>query len=162
MPRTDTTFFDHWLLVACVTFGLYSLVWVVLGSFDPIGLWDGLLAGAFYDGVTPEAVERFRRFILGPLGATSAAAFFALAFIVRFPFRRREPWAFTAVAGAIWLWFVVDSAASIYHGAAFNVWLVNLPCVVALSIPLAALYPRFRGGGVSQPAAAEARREHYG
>jgi hypothetical protein len=145
MPRSDTSFFDHWLLIACVVFGVYSLVWVIIGSFDPLGLWDGLLADAFYGGATPDAVTRFRRLILGPLGATSAAAFFALALIVRFPFRRREPWAFVAVCGAIWLWFLVDSAASIYHGAVFNVWLVNLPCVAALSIPLVVLYPRFRG-----------------
>jgi len=145
MPRTDVTFLDHWLLVACVLFGIQSLLWVLIGSFDPLGVWDGLLANAFYDGQTPESVERFRRFILGPLGATSAACFLALAFIVLFPFRRREPWAFTAVASAVWLWFLVDTAASIYHGALFNVWLVNVPCVVALSIPLAGLYPRFRG-----------------
>lgn len=147
MPRTESTIFDQWLFIACVVFGIYSLVWVIIGSFDPFGLWDGLLANAFYNGTTPETVTRFRRFILGPLGATSAAAFFALALIARFPFRRREPWALVAIGGALWLWFLVDSAASIYHGALFNVWLVNLPCIVVLSIPLVALYPRFRGGG---------------
>ena len=30
-----------------------------------------------------------------------------------------------------------SGSAPIYHGALFNVWLVNLPCVVILSIPLA-------------------------
>jgi hypothetical protein len=145
MHGTDETFLDRWLLIACVLCGLLGLMWVVIGSFDPIGLWDGLLADAFYDGRTPETVERFRRFILGPFGATTAAAFLALAAIVRYPFRRREPWAFFAVAGSVWLWFLVDSAASLYHGALFNVVLVNIPCVVLLSIPLVGLYPRFRG-----------------
>jgi hypothetical protein len=154
---SEATIFDHWLFVACVAFGLYSLVWVIIGSFDPLGLWDGLLADAFYDGRTPETVTRFRQFILGPLGATSAAAFLALAMILRFPFRRREPWAFAAVAGALWLWFLVDSAASVYHGAVFNVWLVNLPCVIALTIPLVALYPRFREGHATPTATNERR-----
>ena len=146
MSRSESSFFDHWLFVACVVLGLYGFVWVILGSLDPLGLWDGLLADAFYGGRTPDDVARFRRFILGPLGAVNVAAFFALALIVRFPFRRREPWAFIAIAGAVWLWFLVDSAASIYHGAFFNVWLVNLPCIVVLTIPLVALYPRFREG----------------
>jgi hypothetical protein len=142
--RSGATFLDHWLFAVCVVFGLAGLLWVVVGSFDPFGLWDGMLAKAFYDGRTPESVDRFRRFILGPFGATNAGCFVALALIARFPFRRREPWAFAAIAGAIGLWFVVDSAASIAHGAAFNVWLVNVPCVVLLGVPLIGLYSRFR------------------
>lgn len=143
-PSAAPGFFDRWLFGLSVVFSLMGLVWAVQGSFDPMGLWDGLLAGAFFDGRTPPAVERYQRFILGPLGATNAAYFMAVAFIARFPFRRREPWAFAAVAGSIWLWFGVDSAASVAQGAVFNVLLVNVPCVVLMSIPLVALYPQFR------------------
>jgi hypothetical protein len=139
------TFWDHWLFGACVLFAVVSLLWIPMGSFDPIGFWDGRLAAAFYDDQTPDAVVRFRRFILGPLGATSAAAFVALALIARIPFRRREPWALHAIGSAVWVWFIADSAASLYHGALFNVLLVNLPCVAVLTVPLVALRPRFRG-----------------
>ncbi len=144
MPRA--TFFDHWLFVACCAFGLQGLGSVVLGSFDPLGVWDGLLADAFYGGATPESVVRFRRFLLGPFGATLAGYFVLMGMIARIPFRRREPWAFWTIATAAWLWFLVDSAASLAHGALFNVLLVNLPCVTLLTIPLVALRTEFRGG----------------
>lgn len=142
-PTTAPKFFDHWLFGACVVFGLMGIGWVLLGSFDPFGIWDGLLATAFYDGTVPADVERFRRFILGPLGATAAGFFFATGCIVRLPFRRREPWAFWAVAGACWLWFLVDATASLAHGAVFNVLLVDVPCITVLSIPLIALRSEF-------------------
>lgn len=141
-PRAG--FFDHWLLVACVLFGAQGLFWVGYGSFDPFGIWDGFLADAFYGGDTPASVVRFRRFLLGPFGATLAGFYLAVGLVVRFPFRRREPWAFAAVAGAVGLWFLVDTAASLAHGAAFNVLLVNVPCALVMGVPLVALYPRFR------------------
>ena len=66
------------------------------------------------------------------------------AFIARYPFRRWEPWALAALAGSIWLWFGVDSAASIAQGAFFNVLLLNLLCVALMNISLVALLPQFR------------------
>lgn len=140
---SEPTFFDHWLVGACVVFALQGLTWVVIGSFDPFGVWDGLYARTFHDGVVPPDVASFRRFILGPFGATIAGFFCAVALIARIPFRRREPWAFWAVAGASWLWFLVDSAASLAHGALFNVLLVNVPCIAVLTVPLIALKSRF-------------------
>lgn len=140
---TFPTFYDKWLFWACVFFGLQSFLWVVMGSFDPFGIWDQLAAEAFFGGRTPEAVARFRHFILGPLGATNSAYFFVLALIVRFPFQKRERWSFFAVGGSIWLWFIVDSLASVVQGALFNVALVNLPCVTLISIPLWVLRSRF-------------------
>ncbi len=131
---------------------------MVLGRFDPFGASDGLLAEAFYEGETPREVDRFRRFLLAPLGATSAAYFAAIAAVVRGPFRRREPWAFWTVLGSAWLWFVVDSAGSLARGAAFNVLVVNLPCIAVLSLPLAMLWPAFRCAAPARSAEAFAAK----
>lgn len=137
---------DTWLVVASLLFAAQALGWVMLGSFDPFGLWDGLPASALFDGRTPAEVERFRRFLLGPFGATTAAYFVLFATVARYPFRAREPWAFAALAGSLAVWFVVDSAASLARGGLFNVLLVNVPCAAILGLPLWRLRSTFGSG----------------
>lgn len=139
-------FWRGWLLVACAIFILQSLGWAAFGTFDPINLWSGQMAAALYDGDEPAEVATFRRFVLGPFGAT-VAGFFVLVFgLVYFAFPRREAWAYWTVVAAVLTWFLVDSAASIAHGAWFNVWIVNVPCLTALAIPLIGLFHAFGSG----------------
>jgi hypothetical protein len=139
-----TRFYDAWLQLACLLFGLHGLGWVLLGSFDPLGIWDQLAAQTLFAGQMPPEVVQFRRFILGPFGATTAAYFLLLFFVLRYPFFHREPWAYAAAVASLALWFLVDSAASLRHGATFNVLLVNLPCIVILGIPLVLVRQQFR------------------
>lgn len=137
------TIYDTWLVVASILFAVQALSWTLVGSFDPFGLWDGLAADAFHAGETPAAVARFRRFILGPFGATTAAYFVLFAAVARHPLRARERWAYWALAGSLGLWFTVDSLASVARGGLFNVLLVNVPCAVILGVPLLALRREF-------------------
>lgn len=139
------TRWDTWLVAASLLFALQALTWVLLGSFDPFGVWDALAASALFEGRTPAAVERFRRFVLGPFGATTAAYFALFAAVARYPFRARERWAFLALSGSLGLWFTVDSLASLARGGLFNVLLVNVPCAAALGLPLWRLRSAFGG-----------------
>lgn len=142
MSPAAPTLYDRWLLAASLLFAAQALSWVALGSFDPFGLWDGLAAEALHGGATPPAVAAFRRFVLGPFGATTAAYFVLFAAVARWPLRAGEPWAWWALSGSLGLWFVVDSLASLARGGLFNVLLVNVPCLIVLGIPLLALRRR--------------------
>ncbi len=143
-PDERFTFLCRWLLGCCIFFTLQALGWVLSGSFDIFGVWDELMFRSLFNGETFGEVERFRRFILGPFGA-SVAAYFVLAFcLVHFVFPRQEAWAYWSLVGSFYTWFVTDSAASLAHGALFNVLLVNLPCALLMSFPLALLFPYFR------------------
>ena len=158
-PERRFRFWRGWLLVATAIFAVQALSWVFIGSFDPFGIYDGLLARALYgtDTLPADAALLFR-FAVVPLGATTAGYFVLAHAIVRFAFPRRERWAWWAVTGAIAVWFVFDSAFSIWHGAAFNVFLVNIPCVVILGVPLGALWPAFQHSA-NQPRATETAKE---
>jgi len=80
-------------------------------------------------------------FVFGPVGGTIAGHFVMLALLCR---RAAPPthseadwarWALRVVWTSVAAWFVVNSAMSLVHGAAFNVWMINVPAVVALAIP---------------------------
>jgi hypothetical protein len=57
-------------------------------------------------------------------------------FLARAPFKRRERWARDCIAAGIGLWFVLDTAISLYHGVYFNALAVNVPLLVIVGLPL--------------------------
>lgn len=90
----------------------------------------------FFNDLMPEEAADLRAFLFGPLGGTIAGYFLIQTFIVWKPFYRREPWAWHAILWPLLLWFVADSGMSIYHGAFFNVWIVNLWTLILVGLPL--------------------------
>lgn len=143
-PPPRFAFWRNWLLIASGLFTIQSITWLFFGSFDPFGLYTGLMAQSFWDTstLTPEAQKTFA-FAVVPLGATTAGYFLMVHFLVRYGFPRRERWAYRAVVAALLLWFVLDTSFSLWHGAWFNVLIVNLPCVVIMGIPLLGLRRAF-------------------
>jgi hypothetical protein len=137
-------FWRTYLLIASAVFGLQGVSWILFGSFDPFGLYTGLMARTFWGsaGLTAEAQKTFS-FAVGPLGATTAGYFLLVHWLVRYGFARRERWAYTAVVAAVLVWFGLDTIASLLHGAWFNVAIVNVPCLILLGIPLLALRRAF-------------------
>jgi len=146
MNAPEPEHLERWrrrLVALCMLFALVGASWVVLGTLDPFGVYDRLLGQALFhaDGLGPLAAPVFR-FAMGLLGAVTAACFVLMAFVVEHAFPAR--WAYRAVWLSLGTWFVLDSAMSLYVGAAFNVWLVNVPCLLALGIPLLLLRRHIR------------------
>lgn len=129
----------RWLFVLvalCVLMALQGVSWMVLGSFDPWGIWDGLAAQELYGSAElPPEARQFARLVMIPFGATDAA-FFALAALVLWRgVGRGQGWALEAFAWSFALWFMLDSLGCALLGAWFNVWLVNVPALVLVSVP---------------------------
>lgn len=99
------------------------------------------IADAYLGGEWTAAESALHAFSSGPLGGTIAGFFAIQAIVVAVPLARRERWAWWAIASGNGLWFVVDSAVCIYHGAWFNVLQINLLSLGAVGLPLLALAP---------------------
>lgn len=131
------TFWGRYLSSMSILFGIQATTWVLFGSFDPLGFYDRLLAQALFEASTlPFAAATAFSFAVVPLGSTTAAFFLLVHALVRHGFPKRERWCFRAVVAALLLWFCLDSAFSVVHGAWFNVLLVNVPCLLLLGVPL--------------------------
>lgn len=116
-----------------VAFGV-ATAW--LTSLPPSSLWGGWIAQHFYQGPMPEDARVMYDFMRGPLGGTMAGAYLLQTVLVAIPLRRGEVWAWWAIASSMGLWFVVDSATSISHGAWFNVWRINTFSLVTMYMAL--------------------------
>ncbi len=122
--RRTASPWDRALLAVLSVVGLYGLVMVVVPRdvsdrlFGPLGF--GL------DRVGSVAAEEldFVAFVFRVLGAVIVGWMVALVGVVSGPLRRRESWAWWAVAGSMTVWFALDTAMSVavgeYEHAAFN------------------------------------------
>lgn len=133
----------RWLLVLvalCVLMALQGVSWMVFGSFDPLGIWDGLAAQELFGTEElPHDATRFARLVMIPFGATDAA-FFALAAIMLWRgVGSGQLWTLDAFGFAFALWFLLDTLGCALIGAWFNIWLVNVPALVLVAAPYALL-----------------------
>ena len=131
-------FWQRWLLYASVFFCAFGLLVALFPNALFLVPWNAAVADTFYGGSESAEGAAFRAFVLAPLGGTIAGSYLLQAFVAAIPFVRRERWAWWATLGALLLWFVVDSSLSLAHGAAFNVWMINLAPLVVFIPPLVA------------------------
>ena len=112
-------FWQRWLLVLAIAF-------VVLGALMtlPFGanLFDGLINPVFWkNGAIPHDVNAFKAFIYGVLGAAMVGWGILFAFIVYYPFRQKEMWAWNCLLAGFAIWFPFGLYVSIRGGVYANV-----------------------------------------
>lgn len=104
----------------------------------PVFEWmDDQLRPAFWDDedtITP-AMRNYQQWTIGVMGAVMAGWGVQMVFIALYPFKKRESWAWNALALALVTWFVVDEAISLYYEVDFNA-AFNLLLLIALAVPL--------------------------
>lgn len=139
MKNPTNSPFNNWvnyLKFVSLFFVAMGVMFAVLGSPDPFGIYERLMAQTFYDqDELPAQVSRTFRFILAPFGMTMAGYFLLQYYIAKHAFAKRELWAWKAILVAFFFWFIVDTTMSAIHGAWFNIMLANVPSLI-LMLPI--------------------------
>ena len=112
-------FWQRWLLILAIAF-------VVLGAMMtlPFGanLFDGLINPVFWkNGAMPDNVNTFKTFIYGVLGAAMVGWGMLFAFIVHYPFRQKEKWAWNCLLTGFTVWLPFGLYVSIRGSVYANV-----------------------------------------
>ncbi len=144
---SNTMPWSNWLVVVGLGIAGFG---VVIALFNDTPLFDLVfnrqIERSFWpEAEIPDTARLFRRWVYGAWGATVAGWGVLIAFIAHVPFRAGARWAWHSLAGAIAVWFVLDTGASVYFGVTFNALAVNLPILVAFAIPLALSRKAFHG-----------------
>lgn len=136
-------FWVNYLRIVSIIFAAMGLMWAVLGSFDPFGIYDSRMAEAFFSqNALPDDAKRTFSFALAPFGMTATGYFVLQYFIATYAFAKKEKWAFVAIASAFWFWLIGDTILSLQHGALFNVLLANVPSLIAM-LPIFIFTPKY-------------------
>jgi hypothetical protein len=130
-------FWQRWLFVVAlviVIFGLFMAFFNQTPWFD--FLFNRQINPVFWNSPTVTSEIRiFQGWIYGVLGSTVAGWGVFLAFLVYFPFKKRENWSWYCIACGLTLWFLSDTTISLFYGVYFN-GLFNLILYVAGILPL--------------------------
>jgi hypothetical protein len=130
-------FWQRWLLYTSIFFALSGVIYAFFGQATFFNSYHNLLAEKLYgQNALPAQVESFRQFAAGPIGATVAAAYILLAYIVHQPFKNKERWSWNAIAISFTVWFIVDSIICIYKGIYIQAFLMNGFSYLIKIIPL--------------------------
>jgi hypothetical protein len=143
MKSKHFNFWYRWLLCASILNMTAGLIIAFLPDSFLFSDHTEALADTFFDGELSEGAGDMRNFFFGIIGGTITGYFLLQTLIVWIPFYRRERWAWHAVFWAILTWFVIDSTLSIFHGAFFNVWMINIWALLLTIIPLVMTYGDF-------------------
>ncbi len=149
MRKPDSfLFWTRWLFIASLLLALQGVTWIIMGSFDPFGIYDGVLSRALLnaDQMSDDTLIIYQ-FMIGLLGATDAAFFVLFAFIAKYPFANQERWAHVALITGFLTWFILDTGLSFHLNAVFNIFYVNVPCLLLIGIPLVATASYFYSDG---------------
>lgn len=143
METKINKFWYRWLLAVTVGTALFGLAFVIL-PHQVQSLYAYLLYGTTDARALFAENYQFVTFLYGVLGAVLFGWAISLEITLMTTFRKgyREGWlAFTA---SVVLWYVVDSALSVYWGFSMNA-VFNTVFLVLFAIPLAATYRDFYG-----------------
>lgn len=135
-----STIWDRFLLVVIAIVACYALGLVFAGLFFGDQVFDRLGFGPDDGGIVSDDARHYLRLIYAVLGSVIVGWMLTIAALVIGPLRRRETWAWKAIAGAIAAWFLLDTGLSLALGftghAAFNI-----SFGFALAVPLLAIRP---------------------
>lgn len=142
MNRQSQTFWWRWLMAVTIGTVLFGLSMIFLPDLVQDGfnllLFSEVDAGGRFDAFTADYIQ----FVYGVLGAVMVGWGILIGLIVVGPFRRGEREAWNQLAISLSVWFVVDSAYSLYSGYPGNAAL-NTVFFILFAVPLAATYRQF-------------------
>jgi hypothetical protein len=129
-------FWQRWLFAFSLLVILFGLGMALLNRTALFTIFDTQVNPAFWEGnALPPGTSEFQGWAYGMLGATMAGWGVFLAFLVRYPFRQRERWAWNALALGLSLWYVTDTSISLFFGVAFNA-IFNTIIFILPALPL--------------------------
>ena len=131
------SFWQKWLYTVAIIVIVFGLALAFLNQtalFDT--LFNNQINPVFWSASQVDTnTSAFQGWNYGVLGSTVAGWGVLIAFIAYYPFKRKEKWAWNSLAVGVGLWFVVDTAISLYSRVYFNA-LFNTMLLLLLALPL--------------------------
>jgi len=130
------SFWQKWLLVIGVVITAFGALMAFSSGTPLFDLFHRQINPAFWSGnAIDDATRRFQQWVYGAWGATIAGWGVVLVYIARYPFGKKERWAWDSLVSGVLLWFVLDTSLSLFHKVYFNVALNTVLLILGM-LPL--------------------------
>ncbi|MFN0201767.1 MAG: hypothetical protein ACKVTZ_09615 [Bacteroidia bacterium] len=78
----------------------------------------------------------FKNWLFGIIGGTIVGFHLLMIMISENAFKKKEKWAYWALWLGLLSWFFIDSSISFYYQAIHNLFIINIPALILIAIPL--------------------------
>jgi hypothetical protein len=130
-------FWQKWLLVVGVIISVFGIVMALFNGTVLFELFNSQIDPVFWGtGKVADESKGFQQWIYGVLGATVAGWGISLAFIAYHPFQKKERWSWNCLVVGLLVWFLTDTAISLYFKVYFNAAFNTLVLILAM-LPVA-------------------------
>ena len=128
-----------WLQCVAIASALLGLLFVVAPDARLLDAYHLEVLRAFHGGAIPVEAAALHNWSLRVLGTAILGWGLTIAWVVAVPFRRREPWAWYAIALSVLVWVIADSVVSFRAGVYLEV-LFNGVALALYGLPLRMTY----------------------
>lgn len=136
-------FWQRWLLAVGVLIAVFGLVMALLNGTSIFDLFNDRIDPVFWGTEELDsAAVTFQRWVYGAWGATVSGWGIFIGFIAHYAYRDREIWARNCLVLGLGLWFVVDTAISVYYSVNFNS-IFNIILMLLVALPLVFTWKSF-------------------
>lgn len=140
---------QKWLFIVSLIISVFGIVLALFNQTTFFNLlFNNQVNPVFWKaGEFSHQAMLFQQWIYGVLGATCFGWGVILAFIIKYPFKRKEMWSWYCMLLGIAVWFITDTSISIYFSVIFN---AAFNCILAISIliPLLLTKKYFKIGNI--------------
>ncbi len=137
--KTQFRFWYYWILGANTFTLVVGLLVAFFGDSVLFELYNRGSREVFFDGSPlPENALAMKKWLFGVIGGATVGFHTLAIFIIRFAFLKKERWAWFALWSGLISWFLIDSTLSVWHGAYYNIYLINLVAFFLIATPLMA------------------------
>ena len=122
MIKPSFSFWQKWLFAAGLTIAIFGFVMALVSGTPLFDLFNRQIDPAFWGAnAVGDTARQFQQWIYGVWGATIAGWGIFVTYMARYPFNKKERWAWNCIVLGLAGWFVLDTWLSFYHKVYFNV-----------------------------------------
>ncbi len=130
------SFWQRWLFIVSLVVAAFGTFMALFNQSSLFAIFNHQIDPIFWDsGIVPDGATRFQGWSYGVLGATTAGWGIFMAFMVRYPFKKRERWAWNCLVVGLLFWYLLDTGISLAYGVVFNA-LFNSAILIAVALPI--------------------------
>ncbi len=146
--HTNFFFWQKWLFYSSLFFAISGILFACCGRSFLFQPYEKMLAEAIWnDTQMPKEAALLSAFVYGPFGGTIACCYILLAFIAKYPFKEKQPWARNAIIVGFGVWVIIDSLACLYFKVYAQIYIINAFSILAKALPIIFTWKEFNREG---------------
>lgn len=143
--KNSFIFWHRWLFFSSLLLTILATLFAFNVELPLFPYYDLAIARIFWQtDEVPIDVKAFRQFVAGPLGGTIACCYLLLAYIVWYPFQKKEKWARNAITVAFAIWCIIDSYICFKFEVYFQIYIINALSVLQKALPIIFTWKEFK------------------